>query len=378
MIAWLMFALCAAFVVYVVAIYPRLLSVMARRWAKPVAKSRIQPSVTIIIAVYNGAQYIENKLKSVLALDYPAGKMDVLVVSDGSTDATADIVRGYADRGVRLMEAPRGGKPAALNAGIPTAKGEILVLTDVRQELEPQSLQQLVDNFADPAVGVVSGDLLIRQGDRADQQEVGRYWDYERQIRLNLGRIDSMFGATGPYYAIRRSLAVRVPPDTLLDDVYLPVSAFFKGYRLIVEENARAYDYPTSLGTEFNRKVRTLAGNYQILQAYPALLGPRNRLWFHFVSYKLGRLLLPYGLLGMAVSALFLPGWMGTAALAGQAVFYLMALVDGWIAEGSFLKKLTSPCRTFVTLIVAAIFGLKVFFVEPRQLWKVTSAGKMT
>lgn len=378
MIAWIVFAGCAAFVVYVVAVYPRLLDWMASRPVNPVAKRRIQPKVSIVIAAYNSARFVENKLRSVLALNYPREKLEVLVVSDGSTDETADLVRRFAAEGVRLLEVPRGGKPAALNAGIPAVSGEILVLTDVRQELEPDGLQQMVDNFADPRVGVVSGDLLIRDAGSADQRDVARYWDYERRIRVSLGKIDSMFGATGPYYAIRRELAVHVPPDTLLDDVYLPLSAFFRGYRLIVEQQARAYDYPTSLGTEFTRKVRTLAGNYQILKSYPALLGPGNRLWFHFVSYKFGRLMLPWALLGMAVSSLFLPGWLGRAALLGQLLFYSLALADRWIGPGALLKKLTSPCRTFVTLILAAVFALKVFFVEPRQLWKVTSAGKMT
>lgn len=377
MTALIVFALCAGFVVYVVAGYPRLLAWMAARFPHPVRKQRNQPMVSVVIAAYNGAQYIAAKLDSVLALAYPRDQMEVLVVSDGSTDATEEIVRSYADRGVHLLSVPRGGKPAALNAGIPQTKGEILVLTDVRQALEPESVQHLMDCFADPKVGVVSGDLLIRAGDKSDQQDVGRYWDYERNIRINLGRIDSIFGATGPFYAIRRELAVHVPPDMLLDDVYLPLSAFFKGYRLIVEEQARAYDYPTSLGTEFNRKVRTLAGNYQILQAYPQLLGPGNRLWFHFVSYKLGRLLIPWALLGMAVSTLFLPGVLGKLALAGQAALYGMAFLDRFVGQGGVVKKLTSPCRTFVTLIGAAVIALKVFFVEPRKLWKVTSAGKM-
>ncbi len=226
-------------------------------------------------------------------------------------------------------------------------------------------------------MGVVSGDLIIRGVERDDQKDVARYWDYEREIRKRLRRIDSFFGATGPFYAIRRELAVTVPPDMLLDDVYLPLSAFFKGYRLIVEDGARAYDFPTSLGTEFNRKVRTLAGNYQILQAYPKLLGPGNRLWFHFMSYKFGRLMLPYALLGMAVATLFLPGWLGRAALLGQAAFYGMAYLDRFVGAG-LVKKLTSPCRTAVTLIAAAVMALSVFFVEPRKLWKVTSAGKMS
>ncbi len=378
MTAWIVFIGCALFLVYIVVGYPALLKWMSARFPRPVSKRRIQPPITVLIAAYNGAKYIARKLDSVLALEYPRERMEILVISDGSTDETEEIVRSYAGRGVRLLRVPRGGKPAALNAGIPQTSGEILVLTDVRQEVEPQSVQNLMDCFADPKVGVVSGDLIIRGADREDQADVARYWDYEREIRKRLGRIDSFFGATGPFYAIRRELAVHVPPDMLLDDVYLPLSAFFKGYRLIVEEGARAYDYPTSRETEFNRKVRTLAGNYQILRAYPKLLGPGNRLWLHFMSYKFGRLMLPYALLGMAVSSLFLPGWLGKAALGGQILFYALAYLDRFATPGTLLKRLTSPCCTAVTLIVAAVYALKVFFVEPRELWKVTSAGKMS
>src|SRR5260370_1196685 len=116
-----------------------------------------------------------------------------------------------------------------------------------------------------------------------------------------------MFGATGPFYAIRRELAVPIPPDVLLDDVYLPLAPFFRGYRLVVEESARAFDYPTTLETEFRRKVRTLAGVYQLIRIYPRLLLPGNRMWFHFMSYKVGRLLLPHALILIAACSFFLP-----------------------------------------------------------------------
>lgn len=366
------FGLSTAWLLYVLAGYPALLGWLARRRSHPVAKKRIQPPITLILAVHNGAQYVRQKLDSILALHYPAERMEILVVSDGSTDETAALVESYRSRGVELIELPRGGKPAALNAGIARAKGDILILTDVRQTLDPDSVQHLVDNFADPQVGVVSGNLIIRQGERPDEQDTSRYWDYERWIRIELSRMDSIFGATGSFYAIRRELAVRIPDDMLLDDMYQPLAAYFRGYRLIVEEQARIYDYPTTLGAEFPRKVRTLAGNYQILQAYPQLLGPANRLWFHFVSYKLGRLFLPHALLAMAAATLFLPGWLGRVALGGQVAFYGMAWMDRFVVPGWVVKKVTSPCRTFVTLMAAAVCALSVFFVEPRKLWKVT------
>ncbi len=374
-LAWVAVGVLAALIAYILVGYPLLLRAVASRKGRPHRRGEITPTISTIIPAYNGEKFLRAKLDSVLALDYPAGQMEIVVVSDGSTDATDAIAREYADRGVRLLRVERGGKPAALNAAIPLVTGEILLLTDVRQHLEPQSVRRLVSAFADPEVGVVSGELVIRNAQSGAQAEIGLYWRFETWMRDQLSRIDSMFGATGPFYAIRRELAVEIPPDMLLDDVYLPLTAYFRGYRLVMESAARAYDIPTSRDTEFARKVRTLAGNYQILQAFPALLGPGNRMWLHFVSYKLGRLLLPWLLLAFAVSSLLVDEWARWWLVGPQLCGYGLALADDWIPAGNALKKLSSPLRTFVVMMLAAMLALKVFFVPPRTLWKVTSAS---
>lgn len=363
--------------IYVVVGYPLLLRWLARRHPRPVQRQPIEPTVSLIIVVYNGERFLQDKLQSVLALEYPADKLDIIVASDGSTDRTEEIAESFAHRRVSLLRLPRGGKPAALNAAIPTARGEILILTDVRQPLEPASVARLVENFADPRVGVVSGELLIRAGVTQQEADIGLYWRFETWMRASLSSIDSMFGATGPFYAIRRTLAVPVPDDALLDDVYLPLAAYFKGYRLVVDSRARAYDIPTSLDTEFRRKIRTLAGNYQILRAYPALLGPRNRMWLHFLSYKFGRLLLPWLLLTLLATSFWLPAPWRAVSLSGQAAFYGLALADRWIFKPRLLKRLSSSAHTFVVMMIATLGGLSVFFIPPRTLWKVTSAGPL-
>src|SRR5262249_32719332 len=162
-----------------------------------------------------------------------------LVASDGSTDGTGQIVERFAGQGVRLLNLPRGGKPAALNAAIAEASDEILVLTDVRQTLAPESLRLLLENFADPDVGAASAELVILKSGRTTEDPVGLYWRYEVWIRLNQSSLDSIFGATGAYYALRRKLAVPIPTDALLDDMYLPLAAFFQGYRLVVDARAK-------------------------------------------------------------------------------------------------------------------------------------------
>lgn len=371
-----LFAGAAAVIFYVVLAYPVLLGWLSRRFARPVQRAPIRPSVSIIVAVYNGEAFLADKLNSILALEYPRDLVQVIIVSDGSTDRTDAIAESFASKGVRLLHLSRGGKPAALNAAIPLASGEILILTDVRQVLAPDSVGLLVESFADPEVGTVSGELVIRKGATEEESNIGLYWRFETWIRDRLASIDSMFGATGPFYAMRRELAVPIPPDMLLDDMYLPLAAFFRGYRLVVDMRARAYDYPTALDTEFRRKVRTLAGNYQILLAFPALLGSGNRMWLHFVSYKLGRLLLPWCLIAVAISSPWLPAPWNIVMSAGQAVFYGMAALDFVLPAGGQLKRVCSPIRTFVTMMIAAIRGLSVFFVPARSLWKVTSATK--
>jgi poly-beta-1,6-N-acetyl-D-glucosamine synthase len=225
-------------------------------------------------------------------------------------------------------------------------------------------------------VGVVSGELLIRHGDSREETNIGLYWRFESWIRNRLSDIDSMLGATGPFYAIRRELMVPMPPETLLDDLYVPLAAFFNGFRLVVEPAAKAYDDPTSLSTEFRRKVRTLAGNYQIMQQYPALLTPRNRMWFHYLSYKLGRLLLPFALIAIAITSFWLPfRWMVVSALGLQATVYGLAIFDyfdGWLPEQSIPKRLSSVARTFVVMMLAALCALSVLFVPPQKLWTPT------
>lgn len=369
--AILLFVTSLALGFYIVAGYPLLLGLQARLRPKPILKTRQQKSVSVVIAVHNGEQFVAEKLESVLQLDYPPDLIETIVVSDGSTDRTASIVQTLVSDRLRLFELPRGGKCAALNAAISHTNNEILLLTDVRQRLAPDSLQLLVDCFSDPSVGVASGELKIRAGKDSGEASTGLYWRYESWIRTQLSEIDSMFGATGPLYAMRRELAVPIPADILLDDMYLPLSAFFKGYRLVQEPRAEALDYPTSRSVEFKRKVRTLGGNYQILLAYPALLGPRNRMWLHFMSYKFARLLLPWIFLLLLVSSCFLPSWKW-AALGSQALFYLLALVDPWIRDGMTLKRFTAMARTVVAMLIATLWGLSVLFVPPKSLWKET------
>ncbi len=371
--------LCGAIgLLYVLFGYPLLLAVLSRR-EKPVIK-RFQPRrVTLLLPVRNGARWLEEKLRSVLALDYPRELLQILVIANGCEDHTEQIATRFAPQGVRLVSLPRADKAEAINAGVALAEGEIVLFTDVRQALDPLSLQRLVACFADPHVGAASGELIIREGASQEEANVGLYWRYEKWIRVRQSRIDSVMGASGCLYAMRRELITALPAGTLLDDVYLPLAAFFRGYRVILETGARVYDEPASLNTEFRRKVRTLAGVYQVTAAYPGLLGPANRMWFHFLSHKLGRLLAPWCLLLIAVSSFFLPAPWWFPALALQACFYGLAVLDPCLPEDFPLKRVTAPVRAFVVLMASALCAAFVWVLPGRGLWPETrSSGSGT
>ena len=369
-----LFIISVLLVLWTVAGYPLLLAWRAGRSRMSLTTSDFTPTVTAIIPVHNGGRFLAAKLESVLGADYPPGRLDVLVVSDGSTDATDAIAAEWVARGhVRFLRLPKGGKAAALSAAFPMIGAEIVLLTDVRQRLEPDCIRNLTRCFADPTVGAASGTLKIRAGETAGEASTGLYWKYESWIRENLSRVDSVLGATGPIYAIRRSLVRSLPAGCILDDMWLPMQVVLDGHRAILAPDAVAWDYPTSLTSEFGRKVRTQAGLYQLLGFEKRLLDPsRNRLFGSFVNLKIFRLLLPYFLIVALVSSCFLsPPWRAIC-LAAQAGFYGLAAIDSLLPDGHALKRATAPLAAFVTLVSAAFVAQAIFFRDPASLWKTT------
>ena len=366
-----------ALVVYVLVAYPLMLGFVARRHHHPVHRDTHLRSVSFVVPVHNGEKFLESKLHSILALKYPRELMEIIVVSDGSTDATNDIARRFESQGVRLIRVERGGKPAAINVGVPLATGEILILNDVRQTLHPDSLRNLIACFGDPAIGAVSARLSIREGETSGEHDTGLYWRYERWMREQMARIHSSWGCTGAYYALRRTLFTPIPPDVLIDDAWLPLTVLLRGYRVILEPTAVMYDFPTALRSEFLRKVRTQAGLFQLLWMLPGLFSSRNPMRIHFLSGKYGRLLVPWCLLGMAAATIGMAEPWRMILLAAQFAFYFAAVIDSFLPDGSFLRKLTSPIRTFVTLMSAALLAGRIFFVQPRSLWKETTVRQI-
>lgn len=379
-VAWVVLILSAVVALYILFGYPMMLALVKFKQGPPVRKDlSYQTSVTLIMAVYNGAAHVRSKIETIFALRYPKHLLQILVVSDGSTDETDAIVKEFADRGVELLVVPRGGKAAALNAALPRASCELLFFTDVRQPLDPMALSHLAANFADPTVGAVTGEMRLMKGEAGEQADMDSYWRYELWARRLQSAIDSIFNTTGCVYAIRRSLARPIPPDTLSDDAALPLLAFFSGYRVIFDPEAIVWDYPAVAGTEFRRRFRNLAGLWQTFARYPQLFSSKNRMRFHFLSHKFGRLALPWAIISAIVATLFLPVTPIRAALiAMETLFFLLALLDGFIPKGFPLKRISSPARTFTTMNIASLAGLAVFFVEPTQLWLPTRVKAKT
>jgi cellulose synthase/poly-beta-1,6-N-acetylglucosamine synthase-like glycosyltransferase len=377
----LVFALAAGLAGYAYVGYPLLLALRARlRPAPAVARAPATPAVSIVIVAHNEAGRIGLKLRNCLALDYPRERVEVIVASDGSTDGTCEEVESFAAQGVRLLRLPGpNGKPTALNAAVPLARGELLLLCDTRQELEPQALRALTANLADPAVGAVSGELQIRAGGTSAAAEgVGAYWRYEKWIRRTESRVGSTVGVTGAIYAVRRELFPRLDPRTILDDVAVPLHVVRRGQRVVFEPEARAWD--EAVGDprrEFRRKVRTLAGNYQLVALDPSLLNPaRNPQFFGFVSHKLARLAVPWCLLAALVSSLWLAGRgsliFGALALL-QTGFYALAAAGWSLRRRASRPRLVALAYAVVLLNLAAAGALFGFLSGRQQAaWKAS------
>lgn len=363
-----------AVALYIVAGYPLLLALSKPRSAAAIRKDhRFQPTVTVILAVYNGGVFLRRKLDSLLALNYPQHLINILVISDGSDDETDSIAKEYAAHAVRLLRQPRSGKAAALNRGLAEATGDVVFFTDVRQPLHSAALSHLVANLADPTVGAVTGEMRLVKPEAGEQADMDLYWRYEVWARKKHSAIDSLFTATGCIYAMRRELTAPIPEDTLSDDAVMTLRAFFRGYRVVFEPEAIAFDEPALPGSEFRRRWRNLAGLWQIHLRMTALFSAQDRMRFHFLSHKFSRLVLPWAILAGILAAAALPYPLPRAILLGAlAVFVALAILDLIVPKRWWPKRITSPARTFILMNAASLAGVTVFFVPAQRLWKTT------
>ena len=285
------------------------------------------PDLTVVLAAYNEAGRIQRRVENLLESDYPRDRLKVIVVSDGSTDATA--ARVPPDPRVTVLaRSQRSGKPSCLNAAVAAAQTEIIVFADARQRFDRGAIRALAKNFSDPRVGAVSGALEIASSGSNTGAGVDLYWRLEKWIRASESNLDSAIGCTGAIYAIRRCLFTPIPADTVLDDVVIPMRILLAGFRVLFEPAAVAWD-PQTLepAAEQRRKRRTLAGNFQMLFRHPGWLLPwRNRLWWRLLAHKYLRLVAPGFLLAAFLSnATLLGSPIFREMFFAQCAFYAMA-----------------------------------------------------
>lgn len=364
------FSLSLIFLAY--AGYPIFLYFRARYRPRPVRRARIFPKVTVVLAVHNEERDLPRKLKNLDALDYPADRLDVIVVSDGSADRTNDILGEWQKSGRRALLLPEHqGKANALNHGMAAADGEIICFTDARQTIAIDGLKNLIANFADPSVGCASGALMIGQNHSASSSEgVGLYWRLEKNIRNWEALAGSTVGATGAFYAVRSSLLSPLPAGTILDDVYIPLQVARNGGRVVFDFSAVAWDdFSPSPKQEFRRKVRTLAGNYQLLQLAPWVLTSANPLRLQLVCHKLLRLLVPFALVGVLVSTTWLRQGMYEFVLGLQLVLYALAALTALHAKVGVLSRLSNISLAFILLNTAAAVALFYFITGRKAAW---------
>ncbi len=331
------------------------------------------PFISVVMIVRNEAGVLERKLQNLMELNYPHDLYEVVVVSDNSTDGTTEILSRPPKNSrlhVILSNVSRG-KAAGINDAVAASRGEVIVFTDARQMIEVNALSLLAEDFADPSLGCASGELML--GDPVSGEAcrgMGLYWRIEKKVRELESASGSVVGATGALYAIRKDLFVPLPHGTILDDVYIPVNVARQGARVVFDSRARAWDLPNQgTGREFSRKVRTLSGNYQLLQLAPWLLTKANPIRFEFVSHKLLRLVAPLALLLALVSSAFLAGPVYRIAFVMQVAFYGLSLLGMAQLTRGWLARIADAALTFVVLNTAAVVAFTNFVTGRKAAW---------
>ncbi|PNU19983.1 glycosyltransferase family 2 protein [Geothermobacter hydrogeniphilus] len=295
--------------------YPLSLLLLSRFRSRPVARRAIAPSVTLIITVFNEEARIRPKLENTLALDYPREKLQVLVASDGSTDATNSIVESYRDRGIELLPVRvRGGKENAQKEAVEQARGDVLVFSDVATMLDPEGLRKMVANFADPAVGCVSSvDRVLDKEGRPGGE--GAYVRYEMWLRSLESSVHSLVGLSGSFFAARREVCSDFSAD-MQSDFRTLLNSMRLGLRGVSDPQVVGY-YPdvADQRREFDRKVRTVLRGLTVFFRNLEFLNPRRYGFFsyQYLCHKLLRWLVPLFMATALISNLW---------LASGSVFY--------------------------------------------------------
>jgi biofilm PGA synthesis N-glycosyltransferase PgaC len=355
-----LFWVSAFLVVYPYLVFPSLLVLMRRVMARPPRKAPIEPTVSMLVAAYNEEDVIAAKIENSLAIDYPPDRLETVVASDGSTDATNAIAARYDDgKRIRLVAFPvNRGKLATMNDVIRQLTGEVIVFSDASSMISPESLRKLVSNFADPSVGAVSGAYLVRNpGQSALGKQEDFYWRFETSLKAAEADVSSTLGAHGSLYAIRRELYPFPEQGVINDDFVIPMRIVAGGHRAVYEPAAVAVEEAHEM-EGFRRRVRIASGNLQQLRELPRLLMPPRPLpLFFFLSHKVARLLVPPAMFACFVANLFLLGEpLYNILFAGQVAFYALAFGGAAFALRPRLLRLPYYFSMVNAGLVVAVF----------------------
>jgi cellulose synthase/poly-beta-1,6-N-acetylglucosamine synthase-like glycosyltransferase len=356
---------CAALIAYTYFLYPALLIIVAAFRRRAIAPGDVAeadlPTVSVLVVAHNEESVIRERIENLLALDYPADKLELVVASDSSSDRTVEIVREFDKQSVRLHEfSSRTGKAAVLDIMIPRLNGELVVLSDANTMMERMALKRLVRWFGDTNVGVVCGKLVLTDpvtGKNVDSL----YWRFETLLKRHEGMLGALLGANGAIYALRRSLFQGVRHDTIVDDFVIPLLARLRsGCRIVYDETAIAYEEtPAEIAVEFRRRARIGAGGFQSIALLWPLLDPR-RGWIAltFLSHKVLRWLCPFFLLGLTAANLVLvdSGIYGVSLLVG-VVLATVAVLGQYLSLGSSAGRALRLMTMFATMNAALLVG---------------------
>jgi cellulose synthase/poly-beta-1,6-N-acetylglucosamine synthase-like glycosyltransferase len=362
-VARVAFWLAALLLFYVYAGYPLLLALIGLAVRRQRSEPGYSPSISVLIAAYNEEEAIERKIKQTLALEYPADKIEFLVLSDCSTDRTDEIVSAFPDSRVRLVRmTERRGKTHAQNLGIKQAKGEVIIFSDATAVYHPKALLYLACNYQDASVGAASG--RYQYFDPTEQSATGlgsvAFWNYENMIKKLQSRIRTITGCCGCIYSVRKAAYTELPAD-IISDLVQPLQAIKKGYRVLFEDRALAYEETTqSTAEEFAMRVRVVTRAMRGLLSVSDLLQPWKFAWtaFQLWSHKVMRWMVPLFLIALLAANLFLLDVpLYRFVLAAQLFFYAAALLNMLLPLHRQWKPLGIPLF-FCTLNAAALVSM--------------------
>jgi cellulose synthase/poly-beta-1,6-N-acetylglucosamine synthase-like glycosyltransferase len=337
--------------------------ILSRFFRNAVRKATIEPKVTFLITAYNEEKTIRQKLENTVGLNYPSDKLEIIVASDGSKDRTEEIAREFEGRGVKVLRVEgRVGKTETQNQVVKHATGDIIIFSDATTRYGEHAIRKIVQNYADPTVGAVSGRYEYFNPTGA-AIGIGNilFWKYENFIKNCQTNIKTITGCCGCIYSVRRSLYEPLPPE-IISDLTEPLKIIEKGYRIAFEPDAIAFEETTErTAEEFRMRVRVITRGMRGLLYMRKLFNPFRYgfISFQLLSHKVLRWFIPLFLIVLLLSNVALIGApLYNTILSLQVIFYLLALI-GWLSERAHLRlKVFSIPLYFFTVNVASIISL--------------------